>query len=188
MRERGKGRPLTVICEDDTRYAVALIAAQISYYPARKTKKVPLRQAAMYATLFMLGYTVDSVVHHSGPPPENYTQGAMQRKAPVKPEFRNGYTEATYMNPGDTDDYRKATADVLRHKFKAWKKRPDGILWLKHMSYAWACALYPRTISAKSQCDPEIDCLRAAELAGERDFAEKVLLPHLHEQRHWGRW
>ena len=182
-----RGRPHTVIRKDPERFAVALLAAQIKFAPARGIK-APVRKAASYAALFLLGYTTNQPKFHSGPPPADQTKGNKgQRRAPSHRIFLNGFIEITYDKPAiPVADQFNSTADTLRHKLVLWKQRPDGAAWLGHMEVAWACALYPRMIVGIWGRNPVQACRRAAELAGESDFAAEILLPHLRKMAKLG--
>jgi hypothetical protein len=135
-------------------------------------------KAASLAAL--VEYELESSSEFSSWPDEGYSNSG--RKLPIPTTLRDGYTEYN-LKPVRAQDHPVPTFDALvrrlRRKYGRWTK-PDSqeAQWLDLMADAWSVTLHPEE-ALRSGLAPEQLCREAAQRAGELEFAEKFLVPHL---------
>ena len=141
------------------------------------------RQAAQRAALlkdFDLELTTQNA---SAPSPQLAPTG--RRNSPIGASLQDGFDEHAFrhkkLNAGVGHAF-DATTKRLERKHRKWTSAGKiEAAWLDDMADAWMAATYPQEIQRQG-LDPVEVCLTAASRAGEREFAERYLLPLLEAQ------
>ncbi len=146
---RGRGRPAGTYKDavsDPDGPAVVLLDAQLRFGPLRGVR-VPERDAARWASAAVLGkkWGVEGPVKYDHPPPQEL---ATHRSSPRKRSLLGGYEEFFFKC---SETSLLSTADRVRKKRRAWRKRPDIRRRLSKSSFSLALLLYPSLDKAEMQ-------------------------------------
>jgi hypothetical protein len=179
------GRPTIQYRSDEDRHAVALL--EMMLHTSIGGKSPAVRRAASHAAFCKEGRLQASSTFTT-PPPRDLNP-TLTRKLPIPPALKGGYQQLdiAHVNrrPGGTA--LENCSLRLRRKRREWAKpNSEPMRWLGFMALAWAAALFPDTVRRELKREPLDVCRAAARAAGEHDFLEKVLLPHLNSQNNSG--
>ena len=171
------GRPPVLFREDEDRHAVALLGMM-----RRTTVKGKLpseRYASGLAAIAKEGR--DPAIATIGQPPTPHPAPTGSRNSPMPGWMKDGYREVSVSHERNAGGAAlENCAQRLRRKLGDWSKpRSSENIWVQYMGRAWAATLYPHAVFREIGDDPEEVGRSAAQMVGELEFFEKVLLPVL---------
>ena len=174
---KGYGRPSISFRKDEDRHAVALMGMMLR---TMVNGKLPSER---YASMLAAGAkeAQDAQIKLMGEPPKPNPAPTGHRNSPIPPWMKGGYRELSLSHERNTSGGVLGNcAQRLRRKLQDWSKPGSSEdIWLRHMGRAWAATFYPHAVSREIGCDPEEIGRSAAQVAGEHEFFEKILLPLL---------
>jgi hypothetical protein len=142
-------------------------------------KRPSARYASMLAAASKEGR--DAGIKMIEQPPPRALAPTGRRKSPIPAWMNNGYREVSLSHERNAGGAALDNcAQRLRRKHQDWSVSGSSEnTWVSQMGRAWAATLYPHAVSREIDNDPEKFGRSAAQMAGEVEFFEKVLLPVL---------